>query len=333
MVSSPSMSETATSREQMNSRSKDLHGARLGDLVGECIVNTTARGHLWRLLCLGCGHHVHMYSFRVRQRFATWGVKLACNNCMEQESRTHKAEIRRFIFRDMWENIGSLYGTDWDDSEKSSLLLEFQNKIAPVQRSLPDPSRGMESEGIIQAFTKSVERSSHQRMADMYPIGNEDELYSCVHCEAEVHRGFGCVVCLGFVCIECVKREVHRHAVDDDAPTLLRVAAALGLTKQGVQQIQNKAIGAFVEVYRRFLEDEDPRWVSFADYLVVHTRKKPRLMMSTRIHHKQRPHLVFKVVNGVGYAYCGLKVYDPHRVKDKRLACGRCVEALEAYGP
>jgi hypothetical protein len=230
-------SELALSRGRLHHRSKDLHGARLGDLLGEVIVDTTNLGHLWRFQCLGCGVKVYMYATRARQLFAIRGDKLACRDCMAQEKSTRTHEILTSFFREMWEQYGNLYGNGWEERAQADVLEELVAKIAPM-RYETDPG---------STFGLDVETSkprSRQMAAYLYPLDiGKDTVIRCADCGKDHSRSFGCVLCLEPVCVTCAGAEKHccQQGLDVEEETLGAIGNHFGLSRERIRQFEKHA--------------------------------------------------------------------------------------------
>ena len=250
-MTQPDIAELSLSRGQMSARSRDLHGVRLGDLLGEAIVGTDSQGHLWRLRCLGCGVAVFMHAGKVRQRFGVVGARLACIECMGQERGTHHHEMMRAVYREFWERWGNLYGDGWEERMRAEVLDALVSEIAPVDSTTtPDVGEPL-------GYDERTPRpSSSQMAAYLYPLDLDDALIRCADCGTDSDRSFGCVLCAEATCVACVRAEKHRCTQGDDGETLEaigRLTPALdqsqeltpvvGISRERVRGIEQQALG------------------------------------------------------------------------------------------
>ncbi len=265
------LAELALSRGQLTSQSIDLHGVRLGDLVAEVIVSTSAQcGHIWRMRCLGCGGTVHLPAARARQRFVTWGARLACSHCMAEEGRTSRQDVLTSIYREFWDLYGDLYGTAWSERIGKQILEALCEKFGPVrEEASPDSTLGLD---VASAVTKGPQ----QLAAYLYPIDvGPDRILRCVECHADHSQAFGCVLCCEPVCIACVRAERHCCCPEDhfvqDGPTLMKVGREMSLSRERVRQLQEQALGAI----RQQLVTEDDEMRRSQDRERIHAVRNP----------------------------------------------------------
>ena len=241
--------ELASSRKRLRHRSRDLHGARLGDLLGEAIVSTDQYGHLWRFQCLGCGVKVYSHAAKIRQRFSVLGAKLACRDCMKQEKTTRRHEVSMWFFREMWECYRSLYDSGYTDRVRIEILDELCAKIAPTH---PE-THPADSTWTLSDVETSRPRS-RQMAAYLYPLNiGDDRVIRCVECGKDYARALGCVLCLGPVCANCAREEKHccLAGLDTDVATYDVVGRDFDLSRERVRQVQESA-------FRKFLCYESP---------------------------------------------------------------------------
>lgn len=263
-VSAPDIAELSLSRGQLTSHSLDLHGVRLGDLLGEAIVGTDRYGHLWRLRCLGCGAAVVQHAAKARQRFAIVGAKLACSDCMTEERRGARHERRawtRDVYREFWERYGDLYGPGWGDRVGAEVLESLVAKIAPID----DTTRPAVGEPL--GFDdRTPKPASRQMAAYLYPLDLDGGLIRCVDCGADHDRAFGCTMCLEAACVACVRAERHRCDPGDDCMTLDAVGrnlpedmvydVAVGISRERVRQILRRAMTTLLPLVSTEKDDE-----------------------------------------------------------------------------
>jgi hypothetical protein len=265
------LAELELSRGQLTSQSIDLHGVRLGDLVAEVIVDTSAQcGHVWRFRCLGCGGTVLLPAARARQRFVTWGARLACNHCMAEEGRTSRQDVAISIYRDFWDLYRDLYGTTWGQRVGKLVLEALCDEFGPVREEHPpDATLGLDVES---AFAKGPQ----QLAAYLYPIDvGPDRILRCVNCETDHSQVFGCVLCCEAVCGACVRAERHCCCPEDhfaqDGPTLMAVGRAMSMSRERARQLQEQALGTI----RKQLVTEDDDLRRSQDRERIHAVKNP----------------------------------------------------------
>lgn len=230
---------------------QNITNKRYGKLTALRPVESTPNGIVWELRC-DCG--VTLY------RTVGWlnyhaGKALMCASCRSKR-QARRAEARRSkltrVLRKMWAKHGSLYSADWEQREEQGILEELEATICPTDTRL-SASEAQIDNSLAEPDTNP---QRHQKAAYLYPLWNDGgELeWPCVECEEIGEVRFGCIRCLNAVCPECVEQEKHSCGHLDKGSaghaTLADIGAAIGTTRQYVNQVETRAIGKFREALR-----------------------------------------------------------------------------------
>jgi hypothetical protein len=228
------------------------------------------RGEIWLYRC-ACGAFLSRPTTWVNKQVRD-GRTPACPACGEDihAGKLDAVEAHRYhAMLDLWEEHHTLYPSMWADIVtrvvKDELVEEFGPMIEPVDMA----DWGTPMSKLKQHETDAT---NQQRMWYLFPVGNDslDEVWTCMHCQSPTWRCFECVQCEQAVCVECARRERHRH-LDPDLVTLQQMVDSgefldkdMKISTTRIQQIANQA----------FRKLRHPRRMHmFADWLMDHFEK------------------------------------------------------------
>lgn len=235
-----------------------VRGERFGSLVACLPSSRTNQGRMWLCKC-DCGTWCERLggSLRYAQRN---GSESACGTC-NREMRGGAWHVHREYFlgalKGLWEDHHTLWSINSEARLTNDTWRDLLDEFGPVaeEQSVTTTTDELQP----RAFTSS--RGSGSDISLLYPLnGGEDREWVCSDCGAKDFEGFGCVGCVEFVCIECVRDGKHKYH-DPDGNTLLEVGESFEETRSGerVRQIETRALRKMREKLYCLLENDQYR--------------------------------------------------------------------------
>lgn len=215
-------------------------GEVYGDLTVERLVASNSRGHLWLCRC-ACGRSAIRTTAALRKT-KRHGHMSQCAECL-RELRGGTAHAARALRQDRYGALyaasGTLYSATADVRRTEATMKHLVAELGPIRND-------QDHVGQPFAWSESIKRDilcSAQRITWFYPIRSHDKARSwrCAHCATYAFAGLGCVRCLAFVCVQCVRAEKHVHH-DRREDTLQEVADEFGVSKERARQIEMRAM-------------------------------------------------------------------------------------------
>lgn len=169
-------------------------------------------GYWWRCECLACGNRF----FRRRQYLQKGGWQM-CLRCSRQQRSglfQRKRQSTFDVIRDVYLNTGSLYSDESDARSMDWIKRKCEEIGCFDSINIPDDNarkRILEHLDVMPS-SDGYHNLHQQRMAYAIPLNGDDQrMWQCSTCMRHFRDGFGCSICSDVFCLECARKERHKH--------------------------------------------------------------------------------------------------------------------------
>lgn len=143
---------------------------------------------------------------------------------------------------------GTIYFSEYQ--KRLDLMIawgHFRDLYNPYSIGLPDFEQD-DSLDVSESSPMPNVSETQQRMSDLRRAEFSVEV-RCVDCLKCITSGWACLRCVEAVCDGCVEAEIHRHA-GSDGMTLKEIASVFGMTREGVRQIESRALQKMRDLFK-----------------------------------------------------------------------------------
>lgn len=213
-------------------------GERFGSLTACLPSSRTSQGRMWLCKC-DCGAWCERLggSLRYAQRQGSESACGACNRELRAGAWHVHHEYLLEVFKGMWEDQHTLWSVNAEERLVNNTWKDLLDEFGPVAEEQSVTTTTDE----LQPRVLNSSRGSGSDISLLYPLnGGEDREWVCSDCGIKDFEGFGCVGCVEFVCIECVRDGKHKYH-DPDGNTLLEIGNTQDVGRERIRQIEGGA--------------------------------------------------------------------------------------------
>lgn len=231
-------------------------GLEIGELtlVGLTGEKRSSGSPVWECKCQ-CGRTALRPAIALRRSLRNHATPM-CQRCLVELRRglfIDRRSSRAIAFAEAFEEYGDLYVRAYDAQEQEDIIDEIEAEGIPVRAP-----EALSAPPALDGYSVWEPRSPSKRGGawDLFYPMRLPRPGLCDLCNRRRKDGFGCVKCLSYMCVRCVRDGKHCSCRPSSAAmTLEEIGREFGVSRERIRQIEIRGL-------RKIRENNESLWLS-----------------------------------------------------------------------